>query len=89
MFQTHLLIHKLFQILFLSISHPNQKAFFLEINLVENMNNQLKYNFLLISITFLTTTLSEEKKSAKNDEFFLPVTNFFAYHFFTDDYFYQ
>ena len=53
------------------------------------MNNQLKYNSLLISITFLTTTLSEEKKSAKNDEFFLPVTNFFAYHFFTDDYFYR
>ena len=48
------------------------------------MNNQLKYNFLLISITFLTTTLSEEKKSAKNDEFFLPVTNILPTIVFTD-----
>ena len=33
------------------------------------------------------TTLSEEKKSAKNDEFFLPVTNILPTIVFTDNQF--
>ena len=33
-------------------------------------------------ITTFQSTLSEEKKSAKNEEFVLPVTNFFADYFF-------
>ena len=36
-------------------------------------------------ITTFQSTLSEEKKSAKNEEFVLPVTNFLPTIFFTDD----